>query len=56
MALTLGLSAPAVGEPWVDWQPTQGFWAMRVIKVDGARAVGVRLSRAQLSDIARAAE
>ena len=34
MALTLGLGAPAVGEPWVDWQPTQGFWAMRVIKVD----------------------
>ena len=30
----LALATPAVAEPWVDYEPTKGFWTMTTIKVD----------------------
>ena len=32
--LSCAIAAPAVAEPWVDWEPAKGFWTMTVIKVD----------------------
>ena len=33
-ALTLGISAPALSEPYVDYTPQKGFWRINAVEVD----------------------
>jgi hypothetical protein len=30
----LAFASPSVAEPWVDYEPTKGFWTVTTIKVD----------------------